>query len=257
MQEQEKKKTRGTAKNAAKNGVQKSETMQSIEEKAETSAQGENNNPENAVFTMEQVQRMIEEAIAKSKAEQQQDKPLTSVTSDEFVTMIFQAEVNDSNTIPLGANGKFGYITGKKATITIHKRDFMGEFRTSTIQGLLKSRNLIVVNGLTEEERKIYGLDYKEGEYLEPQVYDRVLEMGDDILTVYPMLHESWRKMIAIKCAEAFENKTLKLSRETLVQLNKISRKDYANLPKTDERSKGAFYAIIRAMNAADENGEE
>lgn len=250
MQEQETKKRGGRAKKVET----KEEPIVTAEEAKVEPKEEEVKAP---VFTLEQVQKMIEEAIAKSKQEESANKPLTASTSEEFVTMIFQAEVNDSNTIPLGPNGKFGQITGKKATITIPKRDFMGEFRTATVQGLLNSRNLVVINGLTDEERKVYGLDYQDGEYLEPQVYSRILEQGDDILNIYPKLHESWRKMIAIKCAEAFENKTLKLSRETLIKLNKISRKDYSDLPVDDIRRKGAFYKIIHAMNAADESEEE
>lgn len=216
----------------------------------------ESNVPSAPVFTMEQVQKMIEEAIANSKS-QEQKKSMTAITADEFVTMVFQAEVNDSNVIMLGPNGKFGQITGKKATITIPKRDFMGEFRTATIQSLLASRNLIVIDGLTDEERNIYGLNYQKGEYLEQDVYEGLINMGDDILNIYPKLHPSWRLMVAVKFADAFENKTLKVSRETLVKLNKISKKDFADLPKDDERRKGAFWQIISAMNAAEESDEE
>lgn len=233
---------------------EKKETLINDEEKVKK--EEENNTPSAPVFTMEQVQKMIEEAIAKSKS-QEQKKSMTAITADEFVTMVFQAEVNDSNVIMLGPNGKFGQITGKKATITIPKRDFMGEFRTATIQSLLASRNLIVIDGLTDEERNIYGLNYQKGEYLEQDVYEGLINMGDDILNIYPKLHPNWRLMVAVKFADAFENKTLKVSRETLVKLNKISKKDFADLPKDDERRKGAFWQIISAMNAAEEADEE
>lgn len=223
----------------------------------ETSEEKLEEKPAQTMLTLEQAQKMIEEALKKQR-EELEKKPMTATSSDEFVTMIFQAEVNDGNTIPLGPNGKYGQITGKKATITIQKRDFMGDFRDQTVQGLLNSRNLIVVDGLTDEERKIYGLNYEKGEYLEPAVYDRILEMGDDILNVFPKLCAPWRKMVAVKCAEAFENKTLNLSRDTLAKLNAISKKEFAGMPKDDERRKGAFYQIIHAMNAEEENaGDE
>ena len=47
--------------------------------------------------------------------------------------------------------------------------------------------------------------------------------------------------------------KKLKCSRDVLLKLNQISKKDYTDLPKQDMRRKGGFYAIIHAMNAEDE----
>ena len=206
-------------------------------------------------FTEEQVRQMIADAVEKYAAENK-PAPVSSNMNDGAVTMIFQAEVNDANEIQLGPNGKFGMITGKHATITIPKRDFIGEFRTTYIQYLLRTRNLIVVDGLTDDERRIYGLEYQQGEYLEPAVYERLIEMGDKVVDIFPKLHKTWREMVATKFIEAYENKTLKCSREALIELNRISKKDYADAPKEDIRRKGAFYSIIHAMNAADESEE-
>ena len=208
------------------------------------------------VFTEEQVRKMIAEAVAKYAAENKPEPAHTSPT-DGVVTMFWQAEVNDANEIPLGPNGKFGMITGKHAMITIPKRDFVGEFRTTLIQYYLKTRNLIVIDGLTDDERRVYGLEYKKGEYLEPAVYDRLVEMGDEVLEIFPQLCQTWREMIAVKFIEAYDNQTLKCSRDTLIKLNQISKRDYANLPKEDARRKGGFYEIIHRMNAADEGYEE
>lgn len=213
--------------------------------------------PESGTFTLEQVQKMIEEALAKRDAEAKKAEGPTAASTDGVVTMFFQAEVNDANEIHLGHGGKFGTITGKHATITINKRDFIGEFRDTTVQYLLKNRNLIVTDGLTDAERKIYGVDYQKGEYLEPEVYQRLIDMGDKVLEIFDGLSVTWHEMIASKFAEAYENKTLKCSRECLVNLNKISKKDYKGLPKGDERRKGGFYGIIHQMNAVDEADED
>ena len=121
------------------------------------------------------------------------------------------------------------------------------------MQYFLKTRNLIVVDGLTDDERRVYGLNYQQGEYLEPAVYERLIEMGDQVLELYGKLCVTWREMVATKFIDAYENGTLKCSRETLLEMNKISKRDYANLPKDDIRRKGALYAIIHAMNAEDE----
>lgn len=202
-------------------------------------------------FTLEQVQKMIEEALAKRESS---TKEVVAV-SEPLVTMRFQDEVNDRNVIELGNNGKFGQITGKFQTVTVQKRDFIGEFRTNLVQNLLRDRKLIVIDGLTDEERKIYGVDYRQGECLEPAVYDSLINMGDEILDVFPRLSISWKEMVASKFAEAYEKGELKVKRETLLAMNKISQKDYASLPKNDQRRKGAFYEVIHRMNLADESG--
>lgn len=245
MQEQPKK--RGHKANADPILTKEIQEMASVPEETKKK-------PEIGTFTLEQVQKMIEEAIQKHDSEAKKEAP---AQAKEYVVLRFQDEVNDDNEILLGPNGKYGTITGKSATITVEKRDFVGDFRTKLMQDLLRSRNLIVVDGLTDEERKIYGVDYQQGEYLEPAVYERLIDMGDGIVEIYEKLNPTWRAMIAIKFIEAFENKTLKCSRETLLQLNKISKRDYANLPQEDERRKGGFYSIIHRMNAADETDEE
>ena len=207
-------------------------------------------------FTQEQVQAMIDAALAKY-AEEHKAEPSAEQTAaqpnDGVVTIIWQAEVNDANELLIGPNGKYGVITGKHAVIPIQHRDFVSDFRTTTMQYYLKTRNLIVVDGLTDDERKVYGLEYRQGEYLEPAVYERLIEMGDKVLEIFPKLHPTWREMVATKFTDAYENKTLKCSREALIEMNKISKQDYANLPKGDMRRKGCFWAIIHAMNADDE----
>lgn len=253
---QETTKKRGGRTKKTEEPAVKQETLMT-EEAAEKTPDTNQKAPENSTFTLEQVQKMIEEALAKRDAEAKKAEGLTAASTDGVVTMFFQAEVNDANEIHLGPNGKFGTITGKHATITIPKRDFIGEFRTTTVQNLLKNRNLIVTDGLTDAERRIYGVDYRQGEYLEPEVYQRLIDMGDKVLEIFGGLSVTWHEMIASKFAEAYENKTLKCSRECLVKLNKMSQKDYKDLPKGDERRKGGFYGIIRQMNAAEEADDD
>lgn len=235
----------------------KKETVQEEPVKTEETKKNEETKQEApAAFTIEQVQQMIADAIKKHDAEKKEAET-AAPASDGMVTMFFQAEVNDANEIPLGPNAKYGYIIGKHANITIPKRDFMSDFRTTTVQYFLKERNLVVIDGLTDEERNIFGLDYRQGEYLEPAVYNRLIEMGDKVLDVFPALNQTWREMVAQKFAEAYENKTLKCSRECLMKLNKISRRDYKDLPADDARKKGGFFGIIHQMNAADETTED
>lgn len=209
------------------------------------------------MFTLEQVQKMIEEAVAKKLSESVPVKNTSAYPSaEETVTLRYQAEVNDNNVMQLGVNGKFGQITGKKATIVIPKRDFFGEFRTSLVQALLRDRTLLVIDGLTDEERERHGVLYHKGEYLEEGFYETLTNTGDEIADIFEKLHPTWRHMVAIRCLEAYERGELHVSRKALLKMNRISKREFANLDPLDARRKGAFHTILERIHAAEDEEE-
>lgn len=206
-----------------------------------------------AAYTEEQVQQMIAKAVAQALAQQKQEMPVLRA-QNEMVTMRFVAEVNDRNVIPLGSRGQYGEIVGKRWMGQVDKMAFKGDFRTPLVQALLKKRNLIVMDGLTEDERRIYGVQYADGEVIDEKLYDRLTRMDSaDLLPIYEGLCPEWRRMIAVKFADAFENGSLKVTRDTLLALNRISRKDNSGLPKDDIRRKGAFWQLIQKLNYAED----
>lgn len=213
-----------------------------------------------AGYTDDQVQKMIAKAVAEALAAQPKPEAAAPAipAANEVVTMRFFDEVNDRNVVYLGKDGKYGQIIGKRWTGQIPKLAFIGDFRTPQIQRLLADRNLIVLDGLTEEERRLYGVEYAEGEFIDEKLYGRLTRMGEDeLLATYKALCPEWRRMIAIRFADAFEDKTLKVTRDALLALNKISRKDNKDLPKDDIRRKGAFWPIIQKLNFAEDSDIE
>lgn len=205
------------------------------------------------IYTEEQVQDLIAKAVAQAMAQNAQTAANTA-PANQMVTLRFVAEVNDRNVIPLGSDGKYGQIIGKRWMGQIDKMAFKGDFRTPLVQALLKKRNLIVMDGLTDEERRIYGVDYAEGEVIDEKLYDRMTRMSEaDLLPIYEGLCPEWRRMLAVKFADAFENGQLKVTRDTLLALNKLSRKDNRGLPKDDIRRKGAFWQLIQKLNYAED----
>ena len=213
-----------------------------------------------AGYTEDQVQKMIAKAVAEALAAQPKPEAAAPAipAANEVVTMRFFDEVNDRNVVYLGKDGKYGQIIGKRWTGQIPKLAFIGDFRTPQIQRLLADRNLIVLDGLTEEERRLYGVEYAEGEFIDEKLYGCLTRMGEDeLLATYKALCPEWRRMIAIRFADAFEDKTLKVTRDALLALNKISRKDNKDLPKDDVRRKGAFWPIIQKLNFAEDSDIE
>lgn len=218
-------------------------------------------------FTLAQVQAMIaeatqkavaeatEKAVAEAIAKQKSGKEPQVVhvaTDATMVKLHYQCECSPVNVVKFGANGKFGSITGKSGKFSVKKEDFLGEFRDETVQRLLANREMLVLDGLTDEEREMYGLTYREGEVMDEKTFAHITDMGDEILHIYDDLCITYREAIARRFAEEYGKNPQKIDRDLIVKLNDKSKKDYEKLPKEDIRRKGAFYSIIEAMNKKD-----
>ena len=210
-----------------------------------------------ATFTQEQVNAIVAEAVKKALESAQAQPSVVRVTADTPVVKIrYQSECSPVNVINFGINGKFGSITGKTGMLTIRKEDFLGEFRDNLVQKLLASRELIVLDGLTDEEREMYGVQYRKGEFMDEKMFAKMVDMGEEILEVYPDLNPTYKLMVAKRFAEEYEKHPKKISRDIVVKLNAMSKKDTKDLPKGDPRKQGAFAQVIEAMNEADVSEE-
>lgn len=210
-------------------------------------------------YSADQVAKMIQEAVAKALAEapKKEDAPATQPYSDGLVTLRFYDEINDANVIYLGENGKYGQIIGKRWTGQIPKMAFIGDFRTPHIQKLLEDRNMIVIDGLTDEERRLYGVEYVKGEFLDEKMYNAMLRMPeDDLVATYAGLCPEWKRMVAVRFAEAYDAGKLRVTRDALLALNRESRKANKVFDQNDPRRKGDFYQIIDKMNLREQEDD-
>lgn len=217
------------------------------------------NAPQEETYTRSQLDEIVAAAVAKALAEQAEREPnVVRVSTDApMVKLRYQCECSPVNVIRFGVNGKFGSITGKTGLLTIPKEAFLGEFRDHLAQKLLASRELLVIDGLTDEEREMYGVSYKKGEYMDEKAFAKMVEMGDEILDIYPDLNPTYKAMVAKRFAEEYERHPKKIARDLVVKLNAMSKKDAKDLPKGDPRKQGAFHQVIEAMNKADASGDE
>ena len=201
-----------------------------------------------AMFTEEQVQAMVAEAVAKAMANlpQQTAQPqIVQIAADvEKVHFLWMAQVSDDNVLSIGGAGS-GYapITGKYGEFVIPKSDLSrvmdGQFRE-----WMRRRWLIVVDGMNEEERAIYGVAYKDGELMDRMAFTRMVELEDKILDIYPKLCPGHREMIAKAYYEAYMSKDKHVRRDVVTQLNDMSIELGSEY--------GDFDAILEAMNEAD-----
>lgn len=248
MSEEQKKANAERMKKAreAKKALEAAENVEAAEEK---------NAP--AVFTAEDVQRMIADAMAKQQAEfakqlaQVQTPQVIQYSGDgEKVIMRFQAEVADDNVAEFGQGGMFGKVTGKRGTIQIPKSEF-SRFYNEQTKWMMEKRWLIVLSGMTDEERELYGVKYRPGEVLDDMAFAKMLDMSDEeMLKTFPALCESCREMVARRFRDAYSKRDHRVvGRLDLVRaLNRMSKEDYNGLPDTDLRKKGLFATLLSDM---------
>lgn len=202
--------------------------------------------PVEKTFTEAEAQEMIAKAVADAlaKAQMQQAPQIIQVSQDtEKVHFLFQAEVSDENVFEIGPNGMYGRIIGKTGHFFVPKSD-LSRAMDSLFRLLLEKRWIIAIDGLTDEEREVYGVNYREGELLDKRAFAKMVELGDGILEIYPKLCRGHQEMVAKRYHEAYANSSQYVTREIVVELNRLS--------KLAGSKDGDFTDIIEAMNQAD-----
>lgn len=212
----------------------------------ETVAIRENNENEEKVFIVNRRDEEIADLKAQieqlqqlvaTQSTQQPQQIVVSADSSERVWFLWMADVADDNVTLIGEHGEYGRIVGKVGTFYVPKNDLSRILDTAN-RYYIEQRWMIVVDGLTDEEREALGVDYKEGELLDRKAFAKITELGDTLLEIFPALCESHKDMVASRFHEAYESGK-KLNRNQIIELNKMY-----NSP--------AFVDIIERMNAAE-----
>lgn len=206
--------------------------------------------PAPVMYTAEQVQQMMKEAAAAAVAEALKNIPQQAApqivqvsTSAEQVHFLWMAPVADDNVVQFGDGGMYGNIVGKTGSFYVPKPD-LSRILTEMNRRFMAQRWLLVVSGLTDEEREALGVDYKPGEVLDKRAFAKLVELGDELLNIYPALCEGHKVMAAQMYADAYRQGSRYVTRERTVKLNALS--------KRKGHEKGDFIAIIEDMNEKD-----
>lgn len=193
-------------------------------------------------YSAEEVQALIESAV-QSALSKQQPQVVQISAETPVVHLMFQDACSPDNYIQFGVEARYGSITGAFQLKTVTKEQFLGDFRDAFVQMLLAERKLIVLDGLTDEERVAYGVDYKDGEFLTEKQFRNMLTNTDALLEAYPKLCDGYKQMVATQITTAFENKDPRVTRKLVAALNKLSKKD-------GQDSRGDFAHVLEAMKA-------
>lgn len=161
----------------------------------------------------------------------------------EKVHFLWQAPVADDNVVLFGEGGMYGRITGKTGSFFVPKNE-LSRILDSMTRLFLEKRWLLVLDGMTDEEREALGVNYKEGEVLDKRAFAKMVDLGDEILDIFPALCDSHKDMVGQRFYEAWTAGNPAVKREIVVELLKKS--------KVSGHEVKAFSAIIEEMNEND-----
>ena len=186
----------------------------------------------------EMLKKQMEEMFARMQ-DMQKPQVIQVAADSPKVHLLWQAEVADDNVVSFGDGGRFGTVKGKRGELFMQKVDF-STIMDERVRFYLDNRWLIVLDGLDDEEREAYGVDYKDGEYLDKKAFAKLIEIGADILDIYPNLCEGNKRMVSQRYADAFNNGQY-IDRAVVEKLNEMS--------KTKANPRGDFVQIVEALN--------
>lgn len=218
--------------------------------------------PENQpMYTAEQVAQMVQEAAAKAVAEAmksipQQPQVVQVMADTEKVVMRWMAPVADDNVAVFGQNGMYGQVTGKNGTVIVPKSEW-SRFYDETMRRFMERRWLVVLSGMSDDERALYHCDYRKGEIMDEKAFANIFIMRDGLLDVFDDLCTEHQEMVAKSFWEAAQDGKLDGSWRGLVKaLNAKNKKRYKDVPAGDVRKKGMFQPVIEMLNGAEDEDE-
>lgn len=186
---------------------------------------------------------MIEQLQQQLDQKNQQPSIIQVLGDQEKVVMLFQAEVADDNLAVFGPNGMYGQVTGKTGKVIVPKSEW-SRFYNESVRSMIRRRWLIVLSGMTDDERQLYDCSYREGELLEAGIFNRLLDMGEELTEIFPQLCRDHQEMVARRFVSAWMDGDARTNnRNLIVKLNELSKQN---------GQKSLFTRIIEGMNAQD-----
>lgn len=178
--------------------------------------------PKEELYSKTQVEAMIAAAVNNALAGVRQQM-YASVPERERVNLLWQAPVMAENVEEFGPNGKYARISGPTGAFFVPKDEFF-LIVDNRVRMYLERRWLIVLSGLTDEERELYGVNYREGEYLTRTAFAKLTEQGDKLLEIYPQLCPGNRKIVAGAVYQGWKEGKKTVNRGLVESLNALCR---------------------------------
>ena len=235
-----------TAAKAAKTPVEEQNTVAPVEEKPEAkpeSADDVRAEYEKKFAELQESMRVQLEAMKAQMAQSQTPQIVQVEANVPKVHFLWMAEVADDNVQNFGQGGMYARIVGKRGDFLMPKTE-LSRILDKMTRSCLDKRWLIVVSGLTDEEREALGVAYKDGETLDEKAFAKMVEMEDEILGIYPELCEGHKEMVAKRYYEAWMNHNPHVRRDVVLELKRMTQEAGTK--------DNVFTDILKEMNEAD-----
>ena len=197
-----------------------------VEEKIETPAQDAQEPASEPVKVEEKVtisRSELDALIASAVASAMQNQPtvIQAAPVENPVVLLFLGGIMPGSTVALG---ELGSIYRDGGTLTVSKEAFFSKLN-STAELMLRTRQLIVVSGLNDEERERYGVRYGENELLTEKTYGRLLVYEpEELKVIYKALCPEHRAIAAKVFASAVYENDGRATPEKIKALARIDR---------------------------------
>lgn len=139
---------------------------------------------------------------------------------DSVVTVLFIAEVSKESLLDIPGYGAMR----PNSYLEIPKKEFGGKFMSPLVRLLIDNRHLLVVDGLSKDERIRWNCDYKEGEVLSEQVFDHMLDYDTARLcAIVTSLCEEHKRFVCRRIIQAKLQKDNRVSLEMVKAVNELT----------------------------------
>ena len=125
--------------------------------------------------------------------------------------------------------GKGRTITGSGRKFSVPLSEFEGEFMTPLVSRLLQKRLFIVLDGLTDEQRRMYDCYYGDGEVLENETMFAwfITAPVETAAAAFAELCPQHRDLVCRRILTSRDEGGPALTRERLTAFNNISKADH------------------------------
>lgn len=188
------------------------------------------------VLNTPEAQATMQKMIAEMLAKQPQPVMQVNYQKEEMVTLLYMGAVAEGSMVTLWEGFE---IQGRGGTRDIPKKEFLQHLSQGVIKRL-KDRRLIVVDGLSDDERERYGVKYTDNELASVDIYYKLLSYDEDkIISIFKNVCNSHKTIIASLFKTAYMAHDNRINQPFIERLNKAS--------KTID-PKGMFSDILRDM---------
>ncbi len=177
--------------------------------------------PAAKTFTEEEVKALLAAAVSEAVEKVKNEEKIQKEQAAEAVTVMFIAEVSPENMLVIPGYGSMR----PTSTLDIPKQEFKGKFMTPLVRKLIDKRHLLVLDGLTKDERARFNCDYKEGEVMTEKVFDHILEFENEkLISIFKALCDEHKRFVCRKIITAYENGSSFINIEKMRAINNLTK---------------------------------